>query len=141
MKPTGARNRVFKQRGTALLRSTSAIVLFATVLFSIGASSFLYAIHVKSETDEKNRPAQKEKVGKLGEVDRGPRGKNEIALTFDAGAEAECFDDLISRPRRTHMRAAHSSSRENLCMTMQTARPKSQSMVTKLEITRGVISI
>jgi peptidoglycan/xylan/chitin deacetylase (PgdA/CDA1 family) len=102
VKPTGARNRVFKQRGTALLQSTSAIVLFATVLFSIGASSFLYAIHVKSETDEKNRPAQKEKVGKLGEVDRGPRGKNEIALTFDAGAEAECFDDLIRTPANAH---------------------------------------
>jgi peptidoglycan/xylan/chitin deacetylase (PgdA/CDA1 family) len=30
------------------------------------------------------------------EVTRGPRGKSEIALTFDGGAEAECFDDLIT---------------------------------------------
>ena len=37
--------------------------------------------------------------GLCGEVNRGPRGKNEIALTFDAGAEAECFDDLIDSPR------------------------------------------
>jgi peptidoglycan/xylan/chitin deacetylase (PgdA/CDA1 family) len=37
-----------------------------------------------------------EKAGTLGEVDRGPHGKNEIALTFDGGAEAECFDDLIT---------------------------------------------
>ena len=27
---------------------------------------------------------------------RGPRGKSEIALTFDAGAETECFEDLIA---------------------------------------------
>jgi peptidoglycan/xylan/chitin deacetylase (PgdA/CDA1 family) len=46
-----------------------------------------------------------EKVGSFGEVDRGPRGKNEIALTFDAGAEAECFDDLI-----TALANAHASS-------------------------------
>lgn len=34
--------------------------------------------------------------GPFGEVVRGPRGKSEIALTFDAGAEAECFEDLIN---------------------------------------------
>jgi len=31
-----------------------------------------------------------------GEVERGPRGHSEIAITFDAGAEADCFDDLIA---------------------------------------------
>ena len=35
-------------------------------------------------------------VGPFGEVIRGPRGKSEVALTFDAGAEAECFDELIA---------------------------------------------
>jgi len=30
------------------------------------------------------------------EIERGPRGKSEIALTFDAGANAECFEDLIA---------------------------------------------
>ncbi|HEV2842824.1 MAG TPA: polysaccharide deacetylase family protein [Chthoniobacterales bacterium] len=35
-------------------------------------------------------------VTRLGEVVRGPRGKSEIALTFDAGANAECFEDLIA---------------------------------------------
>lgn len=29
------------------------------------------------------------------EISRGPRGKSEIALTFDAGASAACFEDLI----------------------------------------------
>ena len=29
------------------------------------------------------------------EIVHGPRGKSQIALTFDAGATADCFDDLI----------------------------------------------
>jgi len=65
----------------------------------------MYAVHVKPEVSEQNRPAQAGKVGTFDEVDRGPRGKNEIALTFDAGAEAECFDDLI-----TALANAHASS-------------------------------
>lgn len=30
-----------------------------------------------------------------GEIDRGPSGKSQIAITFDAGATAACFEDLI----------------------------------------------
>jgi peptidoglycan/xylan/chitin deacetylase (PgdA/CDA1 family) len=30
------------------------------------------------------------------EIERGPRRKSQIALTFDAGANAECFEDLIA---------------------------------------------
>ena len=111
----------------------------AVVLFSLGASSLLYAVHVKSEAGDKNRAEQTGKIGAFGEIDRGPRGKNEIALTFDAGAEAECFDDLIRRSR-TRMRAARSSSRDDLRMIIQTAPRKSRSMVTKWEIIHGVIS-
>jgi peptidoglycan/xylan/chitin deacetylase (PgdA/CDA1 family) len=37
-----------------------------------------------------------------GEVDRGPGGKSEIAFTFDAGKEADCFDDLISILANAH---------------------------------------
>ena len=29
------------------------------------------------------------------EIARGPRGKSQVALTFDAGANADCFSDLI----------------------------------------------
>ena len=82
-----------------------AVVVVGAVLFALGVSSFPYAVHVKSEPAEKNRPAQTGKMGAFGEVDRGPRGKNEIALTFDAGAEAECFDDLIAA-----LASAHASS-------------------------------
>lgn len=91
MKPTAV--WISQQRVAALL---------VTVLFSIGASSFLYATHVKSEAGDRNRPNQNAKMGKLGEVDRGPRGKNEVAFTFDAGAEAECFDDLITALANAH---------------------------------------
>ena len=102
MKPTGTKAWVSEQRGARRVDQIAS-VRSPLVLFSIGASSFLYAIHVKSETDEKNRPGQNEKMGKLGEVDRGPRGKKEIALTFDAGAEAECFDDLITALANAHV--------------------------------------
>ena len=42
-------------------------------------------------------------AGPFGEIVRGPRGHSEIALTFDAGAEAECFDDLISALESAHV--------------------------------------
>ena len=102
MKPTATTDSVSRQRGIALLGGMRTSASVAAILVSICASSFLYAIHVKPESDEKNRPAQKEEMGKLGEVDRGPRGKHEIALTFDAGAEAECFDDLIAALANAH---------------------------------------
>lgn len=37
------------------------------------------------------------------EVVRGPRGQSEIALTFDAGANTECFDDLITGLEKAHV--------------------------------------
>ncbi len=102
MRPTGATTQAAKDHAAPFLASRWTIALIAALLLSIGASSFLYAIHLKSETGEKSRTGQSEKMGKLGEVDRGPRGKKEIALTFDAGAEAECFDDLITALANTH---------------------------------------
>lgn len=42
-------------------------------------------------------------AGPFGEILRGPRGKSEIALTFDAGAEAECFQDLIAALEKTNV--------------------------------------
>lgn len=90
---------------TAPLTTKAAIVFATCVLFTLGASSFLYATHVKSGPRAKSRPANWEKIGGFSEVDRGSRGKKEIALTFDAGAEAACFDDLI-----TALAGAHASS-------------------------------
>lgn len=39
----------------------------------------------------------------FGEVVRGPRGKSEIALTFDAGGEVDCFQDLITTLESAHV--------------------------------------
>ncbi len=39
----------------------------------------------------------------FGEVVRGPRGKSEIAITFDGGANAECFEDLIAALESAHV--------------------------------------
>jgi peptidoglycan/xylan/chitin deacetylase (PgdA/CDA1 family) len=93
-------DRADERRRFTLSGSIRAIAL--AILFSLAASCFLYAIHVRSEAGVKDRPAGREKTGRLGEVDRGPRGKKEIALTFDAGAEAECFDDLIRALANAH---------------------------------------
>jgi peptidoglycan/xylan/chitin deacetylase (PgdA/CDA1 family) len=57
---------------------------------------------VKSQAGDKGGRAQTGKLGPFGEADRGPRGKNEIAITFDGGAEAECFDDLIKALANAH---------------------------------------
>ena len=97
--------RLRNRRGIAPLTTAGAIACVICFLFAFGVSSFLYATYVKSGTGAKNRPAGMDKAGAFGEVDRGPRGKNEVALTFDAGAEAECFDDLI-----TALAHAHASS-------------------------------
>jgi peptidoglycan/xylan/chitin deacetylase (PgdA/CDA1 family) len=53
--------------------------------------------------DEKSGEAISGKVTPFGEIDRGPRGKSEIALTFDAGADADCFDDLIAALESAHV--------------------------------------
>jgi hypothetical protein len=87
--------QVGEQREAAWQRTGYAIAI-ARYAFSVATSPFLYAAHLKSGATAGNRPAGMEKVGSFGEVDQGPRGKNEIALTFDAGAEAECFDDLLT---------------------------------------------
>jgi hypothetical protein len=44
---------VSQQRGIALLRSSCTIAFAAAVLFSVCASSLLYATHVKSGTGDK----------------------------------------------------------------------------------------
>jgi len=59
------------------------------VLVLFWECSFLHASRPKQ--DEKSGLAIAQRTGPFGEIVRGPRGKLEIALTFDAGAEAECL--------------------------------------------------
>lgn len=74
-------------------RTQIAVVLAA---LSLALSPFLYAIHAKPEVVGKDGRTGTANTTSSGEVSRGPRGKHEIALTFDGGTEAECFDDLIT---------------------------------------------
>jgi peptidoglycan/xylan/chitin deacetylase (PgdA/CDA1 family) len=82
----------------AFLTSTCATAITFVVFFLLfWGCSLLRASHPKPEAS--GRTAISKDViatGPFGEIIRGPRGKSEIALTFDAGAEAECFEDLIA---------------------------------------------
>ena len=69
-------------------------VLIAIGIGLFGGCSLLQATRPKA--DDRSRQSVAGVVTPLGEVVRGPRGKSEIAITFDAGANAECFDDLIA---------------------------------------------
>jgi peptidoglycan/xylan/chitin deacetylase (PgdA/CDA1 family) len=98
-KTTRTRDERYRLTGTKLASA------MAIVTISLGATSVILASHLKSGVSGGTNPAQPEKTGQLREVDRGPRGKHEIALTFDAGAEAECFDDLITALANAHARS------------------------------------
>ena len=54
------------------------------------------AAGVRPMKEVHSRQAVPGAVTSYGEVVRGVKGKKQIALTFDAGANAECFDDLIA---------------------------------------------
>lgn len=66
-------------------------------------SSVLQARGPKS--NESSQQAVPGIVTSTGEVLRGVRGKSEIALTFDAGANAECFEDLIAALESARVRS------------------------------------
>jgi peptidoglycan/xylan/chitin deacetylase (PgdA/CDA1 family) len=79
--------------GSACTRVPAFLVLFLLLWgCSLLSASHPTTIQKGLPAGAKNAPA----MGSFGEVERGPRGKHEMALTFDAGAEAECFDDLIA---------------------------------------------
>lgn len=77
-----------------------AVSAVAAIAFASG-SSLVYATRVApGKRAELTSP---EISGPFGEVIRGPRGKFEIALTFDGGADAECFEDLIAALGNAHV--------------------------------------
>ena len=80
------------------LRGVIAASVGFFFLISLGAFQ-LQATHVAPDSQSKNARAN----GSSGEVVRGPRGHSQIALTFDAGAEAECFDDLVNALSAAHV--------------------------------------
>jgi peptidoglycan/xylan/chitin deacetylase (PgdA/CDA1 family) len=82
---------------------TIARVFLAVSLLSWGCSLLNASHPTTAEKGPPTGPKGATVVGSLGEVERGPRGKSEIALTFDAGAEAECFEDLITALESAHV--------------------------------------
>jgi peptidoglycan/xylan/chitin deacetylase (PgdA/CDA1 family) len=80
-------------------RRTTMLIACSLGLF--WSSSVLEATRPKAES--KNPQLVPGVSAPFGEVVRGPRGKSEIAITFDAGANAECFDDLISALAAAHV--------------------------------------
>ena len=74
-------------------RTVALLTAFVIFFMFIGAYSSLNA----------SRPKTDKQIGLSSEVQRGPRGKSEIAITFDAGANAECFDDLITALEKTRV--------------------------------------
>jgi peptidoglycan/xylan/chitin deacetylase (PgdA/CDA1 family) len=77
------------------------LMLLATVLLGLLLGFSVTAARPKP--DQQSRQTVPGIVTPMGEVVRGVRGKNEIALTFDAGANAECFDDLIGALETAHV--------------------------------------
>ena len=79
----------------------------AVVLVLIGLGLFLEcpaSEATRQKGDNKSRQSVDGVVTPFGELVRGRRGKGEIAITFDAGANAECFDDLITALETAHVR-------------------------------------
>jgi len=76
------------------VKGQRAAVLIGFGLGLFWAFSVLQATRPKVEN--KNPQSVAGVVTPYGEVVHGPRGKSQIAITFDAGANAECFDDLIA---------------------------------------------
>ena len=79
------------------MKRTEARTMGALIAIGLGlfcGCSVLEATRPKA--DNTNGQSTAGVVTPFGEVARGPRGKSEIAITFDGGANAECFEDLIA---------------------------------------------
>jgi len=89
---------VWRRNPDGVTVSAAATIAF-TLLLSV--SSLVYAARVAP--GKRTQLASPETAGPYGEIIRGPRGRSEIALTFDGGADAECFEDLIGALSRAHV--------------------------------------
>lgn len=91
-------NCIVRSRNRVGVAVSAAAIAF---MFILSGSSFLYA--TRAAPGKRTQLASPETAGPFGEVIRGPRGKSEIALTFDGGADAECFEDLIAALDSAHV--------------------------------------
>ena len=72
----------------------TALALLVTLLVLPGETP-VEAIHVVP-TSKTARSASSGATNQAGEITRGPLGKSQIAITFETGTGAECFEDLIA---------------------------------------------
>lgn len=88
--------RIERRRSFARSISAAAVALVTGFLVFSG-ESLLYGGHSVSTPKPALMVSKPTKLARTStEIERGPRGKSEIALTFEAGANAECFQDLIA---------------------------------------------
>lgn len=88
-------------RQTYLIVTTA--LKYVAVLVSLLGCSLVSASHPKTASSTLAISKSATAEGAFGEIVRGPRGRSEIAITFDAGANAECFEDLIAALAATHV--------------------------------------
>ena len=78
-------------------RSARVVVVLLVGFLTVSGTSVLYggrSDSIPNAVLATSKPAKLESNSH--EIERGPRGRSQIAITFDAGANAECFEDLIA---------------------------------------------
>jgi peptidoglycan/xylan/chitin deacetylase (PgdA/CDA1 family) len=83
---------------------TKTAIAFLVSLLVVPGETRVEAIHV-APTSKSARDTSSATTNQAGEVMRGPLGKSQIALTFETGTGAECFEDLIAALERAHVRS------------------------------------
>jgi peptidoglycan/xylan/chitin deacetylase (PgdA/CDA1 family) len=95
------------ERGRYFARSRSAVAAaFVTAVLAFSGESLLYGGRSDLTPKAVLAVSKPPKLARTStEIERGPRGKSQIALTFDAGANAECFEDLIAALESAHVQS------------------------------------
>jgi peptidoglycan/xylan/chitin deacetylase (PgdA/CDA1 family) len=90
-----------KEVASAWMRRLSLVAILLAAL--LGGGSRLKA--TRPARDDRGQQIGPHIATSFSEVVRGVKGKRQIALTFDAGANADCFDDLIATLEAAHVRS------------------------------------
>jgi peptidoglycan/xylan/chitin deacetylase (PgdA/CDA1 family) len=77
-------------------------IAFVVSLLVLPGETRVEAIHAVS-TPKSARATSSSTTNQAGEIMRGPLGKSQVALTFETGQGAECFEDLIAALERAHV--------------------------------------
>jgi peptidoglycan-N-acetylmuramic acid deacetylase len=84
--------------------TTVAVLASVAILASALGCSLVLASHPTPPTTiPQAGPPKHGGPATTNEVERGPRGKSQIAFTFDAGDQADCFGDLVAALESAHV--------------------------------------